>query len=126
MYEPWMEKYLTKAFAEHGDFPPPWIYSPNSHPLSMGWRMGDGESYIMVFWTWWKQSNKSFEERVDYFRKWPAPPRWCGWMAETIFDVELWDPEKEIDYSEYFAKLKALGFEGTEKFDEDFNNENYD
>ena len=88
--------------------------------------MGDGESYIMVFWTWWKQSNKSFEERVDYFRKWPAPPRWCGWMAETIFDVDLWDPEKEIDYSEYFAKLKALGFEGPEKFDEDFNNENYD
>ena len=63
------------------------------------------------FWTWWKQQAKTVEERIEYFRKWPAPPRWCGWMAEAIWDFEASEEDVEaFDYSKYFEQLAALAY----------------
>lgn len=125
--EAWYLAHVDAMITKYGDIPPPWIYADNSHPYSIGWRMGDGETHIMVFWTWWKQQAKSVDERIAYFRKWPAPPRWCGWMAEAIWDFEPSESEGlEFDYSKYFQQLEALGFVGTEKYEEDLANENYD
>ena len=89
---------VAKLLDQHGDVPPPWIYVKNSHPCNIGWRMGDGETYIMVFGEWWEQQNKIEEQRIEYFRKWPAPPRWMIWMADLIWDLQLWDCEGEFDY----------------------------
>lgn len=125
--EAWYQTHVAEMLAKHGDIPPPWIYAHNSHPFSMGWRMGSGETHIMVFWDWWKKQAKPFEERIAYFRKWPAPPRWCGWMAEAIWDFEASEEDGEVfDYSNYFEQLRALGFVGTEKYEEDLADENYD
>lgn len=126
MNESWLQPYIAKMLEQYGDFPPPWIYASNSHPVSMGWRMGDGETFIMAFWRWWKKEAKSFNEKVAYFLKWPPPPRWCGWVAETIWDFEAELSDEEFDFSEYFAQMKSFGFEGTDQFHEDFNNESYD
>lgn len=124
--EKWYVDYVPKMIAQYGDFPPPWIYAENSHPYSMGWRMGGGETHVMAFGEWWEQAHKSFDERIAYFRKWPAPPRWCAWMAETIWDLEPWESEEEFDYTKYFSQLKELGFSGTDDYEADLANENYD
>lgn len=108
----WYQTHVAEMLAQYGDIPPPWIYADNSHPFSMGWRMGSGETHIMVFWDWWKKQAKPFEERIAYFRKWPAPPRWCGWMAVAIWDFEASEEDGEaFDYSKYLEQLRALGFE---------------
>ncbi len=44
----WYIESSQKLIEEYGDVPPPWIYSPDSHPYSMEWRMGGGEDHIMV------------------------------------------------------------------------------
>lgn len=121
----WYVDYLADMLAKYGDFPPPWIYIENSHPYSMEWRVGSGESYIIAFGEWWEQQDKSFDQRINYFRKWPAPPRWCGWMAEVIWDLEPWESDDEFDYSTYFAKLKNLGFQGTDDYESDLNDDKW-
>ncbi|WP_299490282.1 hypothetical protein [Acaryochloris sp. IP29b_bin.137] len=123
--EDWYHNHVIEMIEKHGDFPPPWIFMKNSHPYSIGWRMGAGETHVMVFGEWWEQQNKTVEERIEYFRKWPAPPRWCAWMADTIWDLEPWECEDEFDYSPYFAKLKALGFHGTDDYESDLDNDTY-
>ena len=124
--EQWYRDHVADMIDKHGDMPPPWIFYGNSHPYSIGWRMGGGETHIMALGEWWDSQNKTFEERIAYFRKWPAPPRWCAWMADMIWDLEPWENEDEFDYSEYFAKLKALGFDGTDDYEADMERDDYD
>jgi hypothetical protein len=123
--EQWYFAHCADMLAKYGDFPPPWIYMEDSHPYSIGWRMGGGESHVMAFGEWWEQQNKSFDQRIDYFRKWPAPPRWCAWMANVIWDLEPWKSEDEFNYSTYFAKLKNLGFQGTDDYESDLDNDKW-
>ena len=87
--------------------------------------MGGGESHVMAFGEWWNQQSKSFDERIEYFRKWPPPPRWCAWMADVIWELEPWESEDEFDYLIYFEKLKELGFEGTDDYESDLSKEGY-
>lgn len=121
----WYHDRVAETIETYGDFPPPWIYVGDSHPYSISWRMGSGETYVMAFGEWWEQQRKSVDERIEYFRKWPAPPRWCAWMADAIWDLEPWEWEDEFDYSPYFAKLKALGFKGTDDYESDLSNDAY-
>ncbi|KFY50046.1 hypothetical protein V496_09636 [Pseudogymnoascus sp. VKM F-4515 (FW-2607)] len=114
----WIETKITELVAEHGTVPPPYFIYPNVHPYEMFWRMGDGESYMMVFWEWWGRQKVDMNEtqRIEYFRQFPPPPLWLTWMIDVVWvpeggDMEL-DPE-EGDYSSYFLRTKALGF-GTE------------
>ncbi|GAA0196374.1 hypothetical protein GCM10009122_60960 [Fulvivirga kasyanovii] len=117
------QKELNKYLDKYGDVPPPWVYAPDSHPYSIQWRMGSGETHIMMFFAWYGRNLDTEADRINYFRKYPAPPRWLGWMADAIWDLEPMD--EEFDYSEYFEKLKAYGFEGTEKYMEDLTDEKW-
>lgn len=115
---------LKRNIDKYGDVPPPWIFRPNSHPFSIQWRMGAGESYMMLYYTWLKNNINSKDELILFFKKYPAPPRWLGNMANTIWNLE--PMEESFDYSKYFTKLKEYGFEGVEKYKEDLSNEQYD
>ena len=115
---------VKKYVAKYGDVPPPWIFRPNSHPYSIQWRMGAGETYVIVYWTWLNEKMKNESELVEFFKKYPAPPRWLGSMADTIWNLE--PMEESFDYSEYFDKLKQYGFEGFEMYKEDLSNEKWD
>ena len=114
---------VKKSIEKHGDVPPPWVFRPNSHPYSIGWRMGAGETYIMVYSSWLNENCTSKEELIKFFKKYPAPPRWLGNVANTIWNLE--PMEESFDYSEYFDELKKLGFEGTEAYIEDLSNEKW-
>ncbi|KAF4434137.1 integrin alpha n-terminal [Fusarium acutatum] len=80
--------------------------------INIGWRMGAGESYIMMYWTWWEQQKEQLDEkqRIEYFRRWPPPPEWLIWMIEIIWDLDPKDFEDEDDYSPYFRRTETLGF----------------
>jgi len=53
-------------------FLPQWIAFPDIHPLSIGWRMGVGESYLMYLHDWRsKQSPEALKEYDEYF----IPPK---------------------------------------------------
>lgn len=55
----WYQAYVTKMIATHGDMPPPWVFRENSHPYSLDWRMGGGETHVMALHEWWQQQNYS-------------------------------------------------------------------
>lgn len=116
-------KELKKNIDSFGDVPPPWYYSPNSHPNSIQWRMGAGETYMMVYSTWINNNLNNEEKLIEFFKKYPAPPRWLGFIANSIWKLEPMD--EFFDYSKCFIKLKEYGFEGTEKYKEDLSNEKW-
>lgn len=122
--EQWYQAAIRNNIEKYGDVPPPWIFAPDSHPYSIQWRMGGGETHIMVFSKWFDDNCKSELERITYFKKYPAPPRWLGWMADAIWDLEPWN-EEDFDYTPYFTKLKLAGFEGTDDYERDLNDERW-
>lgn len=110
----WIEQRITELVTEYGAVPPPWVLFPDTHPYDIGWRMGAGESHLMVFSEWWARQKEQLDEahRVEYFRRWPPPPRWLTWLIDVIWDLQPWeleDPES-FDYSPYFARTAELGF----------------
>jgi hypothetical protein len=121
----WIEKRIIELVTEYGSIPPPWFLFPDTHPYDIGWRMGAGESHVMVFNKWWEQTKKDYDEarRIEYFRKWPPPPRWLPWMIDVIWDIDLseMDDPEAFDYSPYFAQTENLGFGTQAEYEEDIN-----
>lgn len=128
-YSEWVENRIAELVLEHGAVPPPWFLYPETHPYDAFWRMGEGDSYSSLFCGWWDNQKNDWKEaeRIDYFRKWPPPPRWLTWMIDVIWDLEPWklvDPEF-FDYSDYFRRTEELGF-GTQKdYESDLNDEKW-
>ena len=120
----WYKESLSRFVKEYGDVPPPWIYAPNSHPYSLRWRMGEGETLLMVFNEWWTQFETE-SVRIAYFKKWPPPPRWIIWMTNAIWNLSPWDQDENIDYQDYFQLLSKYGFEGFENIETDMNDEQW-
>lgn len=121
----WIEARIRELVAQYGSVPPPWYMFPGTHPYDLVWRMGDGEFHGMVFTQWWEQEKSHWDEgqRIEYFRKWPPPPRWLPWMMDVIWDLnplESGSPE-EFDYSPYFARTESLGFGTQADYEKDLD-----
>jgi hypothetical protein len=119
------EDKIAELVAQHGAVPPPWFMFQDTHPYSICWRMGPGEDYITIFFTWWEGQKESLDEsqRIEYFRKWPPPPRWLTWMIDVIWDLNP-DPEGFDDndeYRPYFKRTEALGFGGEDDYQRDWD-----
>lgn len=110
--EAWMLSEIERLTKTHGMVPPPWIAFPNVHPYSICWRMGGGESLIMLWGPWWREQRLSEDGRIGYFRKWPPPPCWLSWMIDAIWNSE---GEEEFDEEPYFDRVERLGFGSREK-----------
>ena len=118
--EDWYLKARDEYLEKYGDVPPPWVYAPNTHPYSLGWRMGGGESHLMVLGEWLEEKELDFNERLEYLQKYPPSPRWYQWVVHFLWDIVDTDfPESA--YGPYFEKLKGLGFENVSGFSEDFD-----
>lgn len=116
----WIESEITELVAEHGAVPPPYFAYPNIHPFSIGWRMGGGESYKSVYWTWAYREKGGMNEaqRIAYCRQFPPPPLWLTWAIDFIWRSED-DEGMELDpnageCSAYFKRMEELGL-GTEE-----------
>ncbi|WP_103068604.1 hypothetical protein [Aquimarina sediminis] len=115
----WYLKLSKEYLEKHGDVPPPWVYCPTCHPYSICWRMGGGETHIMVLSEWLDQKKLTFNQRVAYLKRYPAPARWYQWIVKFLWDLA---PE-ESDFALYFGKLEKLGFPNVSNFKEDFDRE---
>ncbi|KNG85304.1 hypothetical protein ANOM_006450 [Aspergillus nomiae NRRL 13137] len=122
------EEEINKLVAEHGAVPPPYVTFPDIHPFEIFWRMGSGESYLMIYSAWSAKEGMSEAQWIEYFRKFPPPLIWLTWVIDCIWNVaekveenigENSDDDEftldplEFDYWCYFRRTAALGF-GTE------------
>jgi len=116
--EKWYIKAVEKYTAEYGDVPPHWKIFPNTHPYSIGWRMGAGETFAMVFTNWFEDTFKEEEEKIRFFFKYSPPPRWLVIMASYVWDIEL-ELKDDLTKSNYLNKLEEIGFSGTKEYFKD-------
>jgi hypothetical protein len=70
---------------EWGEVRPPYAAYPGTHPFDIGWRMGAGEWYLMVFAHWWAAAVPHEESRLAYLRRHPPPTQWLSWAATAVW-----------------------------------------
>jgi len=123
--EDWYKSEVEKYISQYGYVPPQWVVFPNSHPFSMQWRMGSGETFLMVFYTWLDKNYNTIEGKIDFFLKNSPPPRWLQVVADSIWSDEV-DFEIPFEESKYYKKLKDLGFKGVDEFSRDLDDPKWD
>ncbi|WP_225854243.1 hypothetical protein [Micromonospora sp. ALFpr18c] len=85
----------------HGRILPPWRAHPQIERYSIGWRMGDGEWHLMVWWHWWEAAPMDEAEGIAYFQADEPPRAWRDWVAH-----QLWP---EMDIGEGVRRLAEHG-----------------
>jgi len=119
----WHDRRLDELMTQYGAVPPPWFEYPDTHPYDIVWRMGDGESYIELFYTWWNLEKEVWVEvrRIEYFRRWPPPPRWLKHMIDCVWDIrhDTFEDEELFNYKPYFARTSELGFGSLDDYERD-------
>jgi hypothetical protein len=66
---------------------PPWEEFPNIKRGCMGWRMGDGDTFLLAWMDRWQEMTD--EQRKEYHEKWPVPESWeypKEWGAEGFYE----------------------------------------
>jgi hypothetical protein len=104
--EAFLRASLDEALREQGRTSPlpPWIRHPEIPRYSIGWRMGDGEGYLVLWWTW--AEGRSAEEKTAYFREFaPIETEWVDWVGMQIVD----DDEEEDDDTSFEAQIRKYG-----------------
>lgn len=109
--DPWMQDEVDRLVALHGTVPPPWVVY-HEHPYSLFWRMGGGESHLMVWSAWWSREALTEEQRVLYFRHWPPPHCWLEFLIGALWNIDTFDEQEDL--APYFERTANLGF-GTQK-----------
>lgn len=87
--------------------PPLWLAYPGIERFSIGWRMGNGESYRYRFCDWF--SSLFDEEQAEYQELFPEPIVWKGWWKDEYdscevlihgeYCIELWQSNGKPKYS---------------------------
>ena len=112
-----MKEEIDKLIGEYSTVPPPWVMY-NEHPLSLCWRMGGGESHIVLWGKWWSQQNLTEDQKIAYFRKMPPPHCWLKFLIGAIWNIDTF---KENKLTPYFNRTSELGF-GTQKdYEQDYD-----
>jgi hypothetical protein len=100
---------LAEEVAEHGAVRPPWVRLPNVHPFDIAWRMGEGETHVMLWSAW--SSGRDASEIVATIRRYGAVPAdWAWWAAEAsaLLPGEA-DELYEIPFEEVRGELVRAG-----------------
>ncbi len=113
-----MQGRIDRLVAEHGAVPPPWVMF-DEHPYSICWRMGGGETHIMVWWEWWQQQGFTEDQKIAYFRRWPPPHCWLAVLIEAVWDVQVFDEDEAAPLTGYFERTAALGFGSRQDYERD-------
>src|SRR5262245_36626911 len=80
MDDEWVRKTIADELTPQGDLLPPWLRHPEIKSMSIGWRMGYGEAYMIAWDTWSQQMNQG--NLAAYFKKYlPIPIDWLHWVA---------------------------------------------
>jgi hypothetical protein len=107
---------VKRLTAGHGTVPPPWVVFPE-HPYSIRWRMGGGETHMMLWREWWQEQGFAEGERIAYFRRWPPPHCWLPFLIEAVWDVDRHRGDDQL--RPYFELTATLGFGTHEEYERD-------
>ena len=102
---------LDAYLAAHGAPEPPWVRFPEIQAMSIGWRMGGGESWLDL-WRAYLRRLGSGEARWAYLVSQPTAPRdWGNGLVGVISDVPRGELTEELE-AELLARLEAAGVVG--------------
>jgi hypothetical protein len=122
MQEEWMQQEVDGLVTQYGMVPPPWVVY-QEHPYSICWRMGGGETHLMVWREWWPQQAFTEDQKIAYFRRWPPPYCWLPLLIEAIWQVDTFAEDDEVteELALYFGRTSALGFGGQADYERDLD-----
>jgi hypothetical protein len=98
-----LDRRIVEELREHGYVRPPWQFM-DEHPYSIGWRMGGGESHLLMFSAWWSRLAPDEPSRVAWVRRWAPTPTWLPWAARLI-----WPELDEEEDEPAVERLEAAG-----------------
>lgn len=78
---------MKTNFTINNPLPPLWLMYPHISPCSIGWRMGDGETYQWMFNDWFE--TLSVEEAFTYQQLFPAPKLWRKYYSKDENGIEV-------------------------------------
>lgn len=108
----WYTGSLADGLDANGDIPPPWARYPEIPFGSIGWRMGSGESWLMLWWRWLEDQPADRESRRDYLRRHPPAPRpWANAVASVLLLRADDDQDNGIDDA-LVVRLRSEGLVG--------------
>ncbi len=118
---------LAAMIAEQGgEMEPPWSRLPWIQRWSIGWRMGIGEDYGVMWTNFSDEKLHGLTEALAYLRRHPKAPRtWADWVARWLSDVER-RAELEAEADEDGDEEGEEEGEGEEADDEDEEDEEDD
>ena len=90
---------------EKRPLPPPWLAYPFIERMSIGWRMGSGESYLDRLRAW--QQTLSADDLSTYRSLFPPPVLWAGYWdeKESDDDGQADDDERLFFKDEFWVDL---------------------
>lgn len=92
-----IDEHTAEELDEHGDLAPPWARYPDIPNGSIGWRMGGGEGWLMMWWEWMKRQPVDRPQRLAYLQRHPPAPRSWEDSVLWVVDPSLSDEEDEDD-----------------------------
>jgi hypothetical protein len=93
---------LADEIRTHGSVRPPWVAFPGVHPFHIAWRMGAGETHVML-WRMWAEGRPASELTAVIARPGPVPADWSWWVADALdYVVDAADI-----YDEAFENVRA-------------------
>lgn len=79
----WLARALPEERRLHGRVRLPWEAFPDMHPFDIGWRMGSGESHLVLL-LHDAQGRSLDERRAEVIAAGPVPAEWAFWVAEFL------------------------------------------
>lgn len=106
--------HLAENLDAHGDLAPPWEKFPTYERMTIGWRMGYGETWLDFFSVFTEGLGLSFEARLAYLKRHaPAPVSWADWVWSVLHpseeDEDFDDDADDARAAERRAELRRLG-----------------
>lgn len=101
---------LKEHLDAHGDLAPPWEQFPHYERSTIGWRMGAGEDWLIMWHDF--LADLDLTARVAYLRRHPpAPITWAASVYLVLHSSEEGDDEEADDLaSEHRAALLRDGY----------------
>lgn len=103
-----LQELCDAEVAAHGCVRPPWAYAPGVHPYDLYWRMGAGETHVMLF-SAWADGRAAEELRAVLARFAPVPADWAWWAAEALGRFTAGDDGDEPPFDEVRRMLDEEG-----------------
>jgi hypothetical protein len=95
---------LADEIRTHGSVRPPWVAFPGVHPFDIAWRMGAGETHVML-WRAWAAGRTVSETTAVIARYGAVPADWSWWAADALDCIVDADDIYDVPFEDVRGKL---------------------